>query len=328
MGAERTPAGLIAVLVAGLVAALAIAPGAALADDCSSAGTRAFRTEGVDAALAAFEAARARDACRDDAQLAFNYARSLQAVLDRDGDDPRVCAAAEAYTQAATAAVLPGAVRAMAARSGAELDGRCEALRTPEQPGGDYETLVTRARAAVREGDKVEAARAWKAASRLKPDAALPHRALCSLLPDLERADEGRGHCRQWRALEPAAGPAPDAGGGRDSTDVLTWVLVGASAVSLAGGALLYGEAASAADDARAAVDRAAAADDRASYDAAAVEFDDATARVGRAQLAAYAAWGVGAVLGGWAIWRLVDDDGPGGTVYFDGRGIGLHGRF
>lgn len=305
---------------------LAAAPAVALADDCSSAGTRAFRTEGVDAALSAFEAARARVECRDDAQLAFNYARSLQAVLDRDGDDPRVCAAAEAYTRAATADSLPGAVRAMAAKSGAELDGRCERLRGPEAPEGDYETLVARARSAVREGDKAAAARSWKAASRLKPDAALPHRALCSLLPDLDRADEGRGHCRQWRALEPAANAGPVAAS--DSTDVLTWVLVGASAVSLVGGGLLYGEASSAADDALAAADRAAAARDRQTYDAAGVDFDDATARVERAQLAAYALWGVGAALGGWAIWRLLDDDGPGGTVYLDGRGIGLYGRF
>lgn len=309
---------------------LSLAVGPAWAEDCSSAGTRAFRTEGVDAALSAFTAARARAECRGDAQLAFNYARSLQGVLDRDGDDRRVCDAAEAYAQAATADSLPGAVRALAAKGRSDLATRCEALRQPETPGEDYETLVTRARAQVREGDKAAAAEAWKGASRLKPDAALPHRALCSLLPDLDRADEGRGHCRQWRALEPATAPATvPAAGPRDHT--LTWILAGAAAVSLGAGGLLYGEALSAADDAdraRAEGEAARVAEDAEAYAAADVKLTDASGRAERAQLAAFVLWGAGAVLAGWAIWRVVDDDGAGTALYFDGRGVGIYGRF
>lgn len=311
-----------------LGAALLAAPAAAVAD-CSSEGTRAFRTEGVDAALTAFAEARERPECAEDDQLAFNYARSLQQVLDRDGDDERVCAAVEAYGQAATAASLPGPVRALAAKSRSDLAGRCEALRRAAAPAEDYQTLVDRARGQVRSGDKAGAADAWKAASRLKPDAALPHRALCSLLPDLDRAAEGRGHCRQWRALEPATSAAPVAP--EPAPDrTLTWVIAGASAVAFVGGGLIYGQALSAADDADAAVARAGAAldaGDRDGYARAGADLDDATGRAERSQLAAFALWGAGAALAGWAIWRFVDD-GAGVAAWTDGRGIGLYGRF
>lgn len=321
MGVDRT-------LTAALGLALLAAP--AHAEDCSSAGTRAFRTEGVDAALSAFTAARARAECRGDAQLAFNYGRSLQQVLDRDGDDPRVCDAAEAYAQAATADGLPGAVRALATKERAALTERCAALRAADEPGEDYETLVGRARDAVRDGDQDGAADAWKAASRLKPDAALPHRALCSLLPDLDRADEGRGHCRQWRALEPATAPSTvPAARGADHT--LTWILAGGAAAGAIAGGLLYGVALDAADDAQGAQDdaqRALDARDAAGYSAAGVALTDANGRAERAQVAAFALWGASAVLAGWAVWRLVDDDGAGTALYLDGRGLGIYGRF
>ncbi|MCB9541232.1 MAG: hypothetical protein H6703_02130 [Myxococcales bacterium] len=206
-----------------LVALLPLA--AAAADDCSTAGTRAFRAEGVDAALAAFTAARARPECAGDGQLAFNYARTLQTALDRDGDDRRACAAADAYAEAARDPRLAGQVQALAAKARVDLSARCAAVQQKTEAAADYPTLVERARARVRAGDKAGAAEAWKAASALQPETALPHRALCSLLPDLGRADEGRGHCRQWRALEPAAAAVSPASG---SDRTVAWVLTAA----------------------------------------------------------------------------------------------------
>lgn len=313
-------------LCALLGAALVAGPGPALAaEDCSSAGTRAFRTEGIDAAFAAFAEARQRPECEDDAQLAFNYARSLQSLLDRDGDDARACDGAGAYAQAATADTLPGAVRALAAKGRAELAGRCDAARASAAPTADYETLVTRARSRVRDGDKAGAAEAWKAASRLKPDAALPHRALCSLLPDLDRADEGRGHCRQWRALEPAMATTAPVEQAPDRT--MTWVITGGAVAALVAGSALYGVALGAAEDASDARHEAGVATDPVSYHRAEVAFDDARERTGRAQAAAFVLLGVGAALGGWAGWRWISEDGP-VAVRPLGPGLELHGRF
>lgn len=311
-----------------LLAAALLLAGPARADDCSSAGTRAFRTEGIDAAYAAFDAARQRPECRGDAQLAFNYARTVQAVLDRDGDDPRACAAAEAYATAATADALVGAVRALAAEGRAAMAARCEALRAPAPPTGDYDALVEDARAAVQAGDKAAAAEAWKAASRLRPDAPLPHRALCSLLPDLGRAAEGRGHCRTWRTLEPApAAPPPSAA----ADHTLAWIAAGGAVAALAGGALFYGQALGAADEADAAhADGRAAreADDPAAYEAARRALSDANERAAGAQIGALALTGVGVALGGLAAWLFLDDGPPAAALMIDGAGIRLHGRF
>lgn len=318
MGSRVVCAALAAALIAGPAPLLA-------AEDCSSAGTRAFRTEGIDAAFAAFTEARERAECRDDAQLAFNYARSLQSLLDRDGDDTRACDGVEAYAQAATADTLPGAVRALAAKGRADLAGRCDAARASTMPTDDYETLVTRARSRVREGDKAGAAEAWKAASRLKPDASLPHRALCSLLPDLDRADEGRGHCRQWRALEPAMATAAPVEQAPDRT--MTWIITGGAVAAVVAGSALYGVALGAADDASAARHEARVATDPVSYHRAEVAFDDAVERTGRAQAAAFVFLGVGAALGGWAAWRWIAEDVP-VAVRPLGPGLELHGRF
>lgn len=312
--------------LAPLLCVALLAAGPAQAEECSSAGTRAYRTEGVDAAFAAFAEARTRPACRGDAQLAFNYARSLQSVLDRDGDDRRACDGAEAYAQAATADTLPGAVRALAAKGRADLARRCEAVQAGPVPSADYETLVARARARVRDGDRAGAAEAWKGASRLKPDAALPHRALCSLLPDLDRADEGRGHCRQWRALEPAmATAAPAVAAAPDRTT--TWVITGAAAASLVAGGVLYGVAFGAADDVDQAVAAAGTARTEPAYLSAESDFDEAVTRTAIAEGAAITMLGIGAVLGGWAVLRWIDDGGQ-VALRVDGPGLRLHGRF
>lgn len=299
------------------------------AEDCSSAGTRAFRAEGLDAALAAFTAARARADCAGDGQLAFNYARTLHAVLDRDGDDARVCAAADAYGEAARAE-LPAAVQGLAIEGRAKLADRCAARAAGPVDSADYTTLVERARTAVRAGDKPAAATAWKAASAAKPDAALPHRALCSLLPDLGRGDEARGHCRQWRALEPqaAVGPVVTA-----SDRTLAWVLTGGAAAALVGAGVSFVAALDAADEADAAAERGEAArsatpPDAAAYAAARRAVDTATDDTRTREIAAYALLGVAVGLGTWAALEWADDEGSHLTLRFDGAGARVEGRF
>ena len=312
-------------------ALLAPRPATAATDDCSSDGTRAFRDQGLDAALDAFTAARARPECATDGQLAFNYARTLHAVLDRDGDDARVCAAADAYAAATRAERLAGQVQALAARSRAELADRCAAVASPVEPAVDYPRLVERARDAVQAGDKAAAAEAWKAASAAKPDAALPHRALCSLLPDLDRADEGRGHCRQWRALEPAtAAVSPVAGVDRTAA----WVLTGAAVAALVGGGVAYASALNSADDAAAARARGEAAAgavpvDADAYHAARRALTQASDEARTREIAAWALIGAGVGLGTWAALTWVDD-GSGATVRWHGPGPGIlvEGRF
>lgn len=311
-----------------LIAALSMLAGPVwAADDCSSAGTRAFRTEGVDAAYAAFDADRQRDDCRRDPQLAFNYARAIQSILDRDGDDERACAAAQAYGQAATAAVLPGAVRAMSARGRADMDTRCKTVKAGAPSQEDYQTLVDRARAKVRAGDKAGAAEAWKAASESKPDAALPHRALCSLLRDLDRHDEGRGHCRAWRSLEPAVDAAPAGGMGTGRT--ITWVITGASAAALVGGVIFYADAMGAADDAFGARRDALAAGSGPGYDLGRDAMNASIERAKTNQTAAFIMLGAGAALGGWALFRVLNEDE--GATAAVGVGVGsfvVRGRF
>lgn len=329
----RCLAALIAARPAPRLAALlaALLPlAAAAADDCSTAGTRAFRAEGVDAALAAFTAARARPECAGDGQLAFNYARTLQTALDRDGDDLRACAAADAYAEAARDPRLAGQVQAVAAKARVDLSARCAAVQQKTEAADDYPTLVERARARVRAGDKAGAAEAWKAASALQPETALPHRALCSLLPDLGRADEGRGHCRQWRALEPAAAAASPAGG---SDRTVAWVLTAGAAAALVGGGVAYAMALGAADDAAAARDRgeaaaAASPPDAARYADARRDLAAASDATRTREIAAYVLLGAGVALGTWAALTWADDGGAVATVRFDGPGLRVEGRF
>lgn len=316
----------IALLAGG---ALTVAGPVAAAEDCSSDGTHAFRAEGLDAALASFTAARARAGCADDGQLAFNYARTLHAVLDRDGDDPRVCAAADAYGQAARAE-LPAAVQALAVEGRAKLAERCAAQEAGPADSADYTTLVERARTAVRAGDKPVAAVAWKAASAAKPDAALPHRALCSLLPDLGRGDEARGHCRQWRALEPQTAVGPVVG---PADRTLAWVLTGGAAAALVGAGVSFVAALDAADEADAAARRGEAAraatpPDSAAYDAARRAVDAATDDTRTREIAAYALLGVAVGLGTWAALEWADDEGAHVALRWGGAGAWVEGRF
>lgn len=303
---------------------------AAAADDCSTAGTRAFRAEGVDAALAAFTAARARPECAGDGQLAFNYARTLQTVLDRDGDDPRACAAADAYAEAARDPRVAGQVQALAAKARVDLSARCAAVQQKTEAAADYPTLVERARARVRAGDKAGAAEAWKAASALQPETALPHRALCSLLPDLGRADEGRGHCRQWRALEPAAAAASPASG---PDRALAWALTAGAAAALIGGGVAFAAALDSADEAAAARDRGVAAAaaspvDEARYADARRDLAAASDATRTREIAAYVLLGAGAALGTWAALTWAEDGAAVATLRFDGPGLRLEGRF
>ena len=96
---------------------------------CSLAGTDAYREQGIDAALEAFASARQLPECAGDGQLAFNFARTLHAVLDRDGDDSRVCLAADAYAEAGRAEALDVTVRAIATQGEQDLTARCLAMR-------------------------------------------------------------------------------------------------------------------------------------------------------------------------------------------------------
>ncbi|MCA9539280.1 MAG: hypothetical protein KC620_10365 [Myxococcales bacterium] len=290
--------------------------------DCSSEGTRAFRTSGPDAAQTAFAAARAKPECAGDAQLAFNFARTLQTVLDRDGDDPRVCEAAQAYGEAARAAELAGPVRALAAKGKAQLDLRCAAL-APAPADEDYDVLVERARAAVQAGDQKGAAGAWEAASRARPDAALPHRALCSLLPDLGRAAEGRGHCRAWRELEPAVAVSNSTAFAAPDRTLAIGLSAGAGAALIAGVAF-YTLALGSADDADAAFkrgERARDAHDADAYAAASRDLDAAVEQVETQQTMAFVLLAAGAVAGGFAIHEWLDDGAvavrptPGGAL-------------
>lgn len=104
-------------------------PAAHAASTCSLAGTDAYREQGLDPALVAFAAARDHPECVADTQLAFNYARTLHAILDRDGDDARVCRAADAYAEAIRDETLDATVRVIAAREGSSLTARCTKVR-------------------------------------------------------------------------------------------------------------------------------------------------------------------------------------------------------
>lgn len=75
----------------------------------------------------------------------------------------------------------------------------------PEPDPVQYQAVMQAALTLVNDGRYADAVAPLLQAQQLQPTAALPHKALCAVLPEINREPEGQVHCRLWleKATEP-----------------------------------------------------------------------------------------------------------------------------
>ncbi len=207
---------------------------------CVEAGVTTFRTQGARAALGVFEQKLKQRACRDDAILHLNYARTLKAVSEggESGLGLGACRSAEVFILVQSGRSVSDSLKSLAAEGATEVLDRCTSVISTL--GNDaYKQQVKRAASYGREGQRWLSAIEWRVALRLDGQRLEGHRALCKLLPSLGMQREAERRCESWRALVAEAAPSSEMMGDRE-VRTTEWVLTAITGGLLIGGGVAY----------------------------------------------------------------------------------------
>jgi hypothetical protein len=297
------------------------------AESCVDRGLQVFRDQGPRAAVLIFEQQLKRRACRSDAILQLNYARTLKAVADAEGDSLKTCRAAEVFIMVQAGQGVGDSIRSLAADGATEVLDRCTAVAATFT-NDEYASLTRHASGLARQGEHWLSVIEWKVALRLNDARLEAHRALCKLLPSIGLRAEGETRCASWRALV-AEGPTNRPRHDDSMSRRTEWVLTASAASLLIAGGVSYALAATAHSDLLESHRRAIDARDAADEEAFAEALDERSnfeSKMGDLQMASYLLIGSGVVVGGVAAYLWLNDDDV--DLTFSGNHIGVVARW
>ena len=296
---------------------LATAPSAKGA--CADDGLDAYRLNGHRAAIVAFGHALETPECSKDTITLLNYARSIEAISDKEQNGPMACEGAELLMRIVRDRDAAFKISTMASAGVERLSQSCTALGISTH--ATYTALLRRAAHAQTATRLFHAQLSLDAAVRLAPERKSAHGKLCNLLKNSNKQSAQR-HCDKLAALK-ARERAQTEGGHA------AWIWSGLSIAFAGSGLVAYVLATRSANDAFDAsteARRASTAQDYSRYLAASQRQSRAIEDARQRQVTSWLLFGLGAASASVAGYYWLRDESVGVAV--GPRQIGFSVKF